>query len=288
MPAATTGYRFTLMLLLLIGLQGCALVINNAVDGMATNLTSAMLDQDDPDTVRQAVPAYLLLLDSFVQGDPDNPDLLHNTATLYAAYGGVFVDEPERATRLTTRAWKYAQRALCIEFPQSCDIRSMSFDQWQAFVDQRRTRDVKPLFSLATAWLSYIQANSGDWGVLAELPKVEALLIRLDEINNGYEVGNINLYLGVLNSIRSPALGGNPEKGRTYFERAIALSNGTDLSVKVSFARFYARTLYERELHDELLNDVLAADPAVGGSTLLNVMAQEEARRLLATADDYF
>lgn len=288
MRAGLQRLRTSLLVLALWCLSGCAVIINNAVDGVADNLTKAMLNQDDPETVRQAAPAYLLLLDSFVQGDPDNPRLLHSTAALYAAYGGVFVDEPERAIRLTNRAWKYSQKALCIEFARVCNIRGMSFPDWESFLLKRDAGDVETLFGLATSWLAYIQASSGDWGALAELPKVEALLERLVAIDSGYEEGNIYLYLGVLNSIRPPALGGKPEKGRDYFERAITLSGGTDLGAKVSYARVYARTLYERELHDELLNEVLAADPSAGSSTLLNVIAQEQARRLLASADDYF
>jgi hypothetical protein len=57
---------------------------------------------------------------------------------------------------------------------------------------------------------------------------------------------------------------------------------------KVMFARSYARSVYDRELHDRLLNEVLAADPRVPGQTLVNVIAQREARVLLASADEYF
>jgi hypothetical protein len=46
--------------------------------------------------------------------------------------------------------------------------------------------------------------------------------------------------------------------------------------------------MYERELHDELLREVLAADPHVPGYTLTNVLAQRDASGLLASADDYF
>jgi hypothetical protein len=46
--------------------------------------------------------------------------------------------------------------------------------------------------------------------------------------------------------------------------------------------------MYDRELHDELLADVLAADPVVPGYTLTNVLAQRDADLLLAGADDYF
>ena len=73
-----------------------------------------------------------------------------------------------------------------------------------------------------------------------------------------------------------------------HFERAIELSGGRDLSAIVEYANGYARLMYERDLHDRLLNEVLAADPTVIGATLMNVLAQELAAELLATADDYF
>ncbi|HZW58754.1 MAG TPA: TRAP transporter TatT component family protein, partial [Woeseiaceae bacterium] len=75
---------------------------------------------------------------------------------------------------------------------------------------------------------------------------------------------------------------------RAYFERAIELTGGTDLAAKVEFARGYARLVYDRALHDRLLDEVLAADPDVPGYTLTNVLAQRDAQALLASADDYF
>ena len=50
----------------------------------------------------------------------------------------------------------------------------------------------------------------------------------------------------------------------------------------------YANLMYERELHDRLLNEVLDADPNQNGFVLTNVMAQKEAATLLTEADDYF
>jgi hypothetical protein len=66
------------------------------------------------------------------------------------------------------------------------------------------------------------------------------------------------------------------------------LTHGQDLGAKVEFARGYARLMYDRELHDELLSEVLVADPVVPGYTLTNVLAQRDAELLLAEADDYF
>ena len=61
-----------------------------------------------------------------------------------------------------------------------------------------------------------------------------------------------------------------------------------DLGVKVEFARSYARLVYDRELHDRLLNEVLEGDPEAEGLTLLNILARREASALLASADEYF
>ena len=46
--------------------------------------------------------------------------------------------------------------------------------------------------------------------------------------------------------------------------------------------------MFDRELHDRLLKEVLAADPHVPGMTLSNVLAQREAAELLASSHDYF
>ena len=103
-----------------------------------------------------------------------------------------------------------------------------------------------------------------------------------------YGEGTAKMYLGIVNSIRPPALGGKPELANKYFEEAISISNGKNLAVKVEYANSYARTLYERELHDQLLNEVLLAETDAPGFTMSNTMAKEEAKRLLASADDYF
>ena len=87
--------------------------MEKATDSFGTNLTSAILNQDDPELVRDGMPAYILLMDSLVEGNPDNPPTLSAAANLYASYGAVFVDDELRATRLTSRARDYALRAMC-------------------------------------------------------------------------------------------------------------------------------------------------------------------------------
>jgi hypothetical protein len=56
----------------------------------------------------------------------------------------------------------------------------------------------------------------------------------------------------------------------------------------VLYAERYARLVFDRELHDRLLKEVLAADAKVPGYTLSNLIAKEQAQKLLASGKDYF
>ncbi len=266
---------------------GCSSIASSAASGFASNLSDAILDQDDPELVREATPAYLLLLDSFAK-DSDNATTLGAASQLYAAYGILFVTDTQRAHKLTAKARDYGRRALCAADRNSCGLDDLAFDAYQQVVAAIPMNAAEALYSYCVGSLAYIQAHSSDWGALADLPKAEAALNRLREIAPEQHLGDVYKYLGILNTLRPPALGGKPEIGREYFERALQVNGDRDLSIRVEYARGYARLMYDRELHDRLLNEVLAADVEQPGYTLFNVMAQQQARELLKSADDYF
>jgi hypothetical protein len=58
--------------------------------------------------------------------------------------------------------------------------------------------------------------------------------------------------------------------------------------MKVVYAKQYARMMFDRELHDRLLNSVLSSDTKQPGLTLMNTLAQKQAKELLESADEYF
>jgi hypothetical protein len=277
-----------LTVLVLCCLSGCAAVASKAANRFADNLTAAVLDQNDPETVRDGAPAYLLLVDSLLEGSPDNPELLSASAVLYSAYGVLFADDPARAQRLSERARAQGEHALCVVEHQACGVSGKSYDELMTVLAQLDTRDVGALYAYSVASLAYLRAHRDDWVALAALPNVEAALLRVQSLDPQYQAGSVQLYLGILNTLRPEALGGKPELGREHFERAIEISGGRDLGAKVELARSYARLVYDRELHDRVLNEVLQADPVAPGLTLLNVIAQRDARALLESADDYF
>lgn len=285
---AAAGLKVSLLLVASLAVGGCASLLSSAATGLADNLSIAILNQDDPETVRDGAPSYLLLLDSFVEGNPDDPDILAAGATLYATYGAVFAEDPLRASRLTSRARRYALKAMCESYTPACGWPDLNYDEFVATLDGIGPKKAEYLYTYGFASLAYLRAHSSDWNSLAELPQIEALFDHYLEISGDSANQSVYTYMGILLTLRPPALGGEPEKAREYFEKAIALTKGRDLGAKVEYARGYAKLMYERELHDRLLNEVLAADPYQDGFTLSNVLAKEEAIVLLAEADDYF
>ncbi|MBT8107176.1 MAG: TRAP transporter TatT component family protein [Gammaproteobacteria bacterium] len=278
---------------LLIGLvafmlSGCASLMSSAASGLTDSISASVLNQDDPETAKAALPTFMVLIDGMIRDNPGDADLLASGATLYASYGAIFADEEARASRLTTRARSYAQTAMCEAYAPSCAWPDATYDEFVATLDGIGSRQAEILYTYGFASLVFLRAHSSDWNSLAELPQMEALFKRYMEISGDATNSAVYTYMGILLTLRPPALGGEPERAREYFEKAIALTGGRDLGVKVEYAKGYARLLYERELHDRLLAEVLEADPYFDGFTLSNVLAKEQAAALMAEADDYF
>jgi hypothetical protein len=285
-PRATL--RVALSLLLGVALQGCAALTRSATTSFAESLTTAILDQDDVETVRDGAPAYLLAVDGLIEGDPRSTALLLTGARLYGSYASAFVVDDARRRRLWNRSFGYARRALCRDLSRTCATLEGPAEPFVESLADAEASDVPVLFGLGTAWAGWVQAHADDWAAVAEIPKIEALMERVLALDETYERGGAHLYLGVLFTQRPASLGGRPEEGREHFERAIALSGGRDLMAKVLYAQQYARLVFDQPLHDRLLGEVLAADPQAPGMTLGNTVAQEQAARLLDESDEYF
>lgn len=280
--------RFAALGCLLALTAGCATIVSNASQKLANNLTAGILDQDDIDTARDGIPAWLLLIDGLIQGDPQNVGLLDAGARLYGSYAGGFVDQPERATRLSGRSFGYAKRATCIRLAELCSQIDQPFEGFQAAVAKAGKGDIDVLYTLASSWAGRIQSNSSDWTAIADIPKVQALLDRVVALDPQYQQGEPYMYLGVLATLRPASLGGKPDEGKADFEKALALSGGHNQMVRVLYAEHYARLMFDQALHDRLLNEVIAADPHAPGLTLINVLAQQRAKKLLASGKDFF
>jgi len=267
---------------------GCSAVTSSMTGRLADSLAVSILNQNDPETVRQGAPAYLLMIDGFIADDPENIDVLLAAAQLNSSYAGAFVDDPERQSLMAEKARDLAWKASCLSNKKTCGMWQRPYDEFESVVDTLGPHDLAAAYAAATAWAGWIEVNSDDWIAVADKARVEKLILHVVELKPDYSGGDPYLYLGVLATLIPEALGGRPEDGRRYFERAFELSGGTNLMAKVLLAREYARATFDRELHDRLCREVLDAEPKVDGRTLANTLAQHEARALLDDSEDYF
>jgi hypothetical protein len=177
---------------------------------------------------------------------------------------------------------------VCLKQDALCAVDQGAFTEMLPALAETRYEYLPAIYTYALAWALWIQNHSDNWSAVADLPKIEAMLNRVVELKDDFEHGQAHLYLGILHMQRPPALGGKPEQGKYHFEKALHYSQGRDLMVKVEYAKRYGRMMFDQELHDRLLNEVLNADAVASGYTLSNVLAQRQARELLQSSADYF
>lgn len=280
--------RLTLALGLALSLASCASLVDRASAKLGQQLSAGILDHDDPATVGDGLPAYLLLLDGLNHDGPDNSSRLCLAADLYGAYAGSFVDDPLRAKRLARRALDYAERAACATEPEWCGLSKRKFEAVDTAMANASHGQAETLYCLGGAWAGYIQAHADDWNAIAAIPKARRVIERAVDLLPDYRHGQGQLYLGVMNSLLPPAYGGKPELAQRYFEEALQKSEGRNQMVRVMYARHYARLVFDQELHDRLLDEALAADPKVAGMTLMNTLAQRQALVLQANSKEFF
>ncbi|MCP3873533.1 MAG: hypothetical protein GY699_10320 [Desulfobacteraceae bacterium] len=262
--------------------------MSSATSNMMEHLSKTILNNDDLSLVEDGAPAYLLMIDSFISKDPNNKKTLYTAALLYTTYADVFVEDVDRSKKMADKALNYANRAICLTNKNACNFKSKSFEECQKAISTMGKKHLPALFALGNSWASWIMLNKNDFNAIADLAYIELIMKRVVELDETYKDGSAYLYLGTLASLLPPALGGKPEQGKFYFERAISLSQGKNLMVKVLFAKLYARMIFDRALHDQLLDEVIASDPYVEGYTLVNTWAQKQAVQLKNGADDYF
>ena len=87
----------------------------------------------------------------------------------------------------------------------------------------------------------------------------------------------------------SPLMGGDPERARKHFERAVELSQGRRAGPYVTMAECVCIPNQDREEFERLLGQALEIDPDEDPSArLVNLIVQKRAGILLERIDDFF
>lgn len=286
MKVSFAKYLATIILIALVG--GCSSIQSSVSQGLAKSLSAGISSQSDIEMVKAGIPSYLLMIDGMIVEDPENEDLYIAAIKLYGTLANFVKDDPLRLSYITDKAYHYSQTLLCLNSEKWCGLSDQTYDVFHQSIGKIEQDEVDLLYLYGTSWAGSIEAHRSDMNAIANLPKVKATMRRVLELNESYDRGGAHLYLGVLESLIPPALGGKPDIAKTHFDRAIEINQGRHLMANVMYAEYYARILFNRDLHDQLLKQVIEQDPKEDGLTLANTVAQQRAKQLLESAEEYF
>lgn len=279
----------SILLFLFFLITGCSFLTSSITEDFGHNLKQAILNHNDPQLVAEAIPPYLLLQESLLINDPNNEGLLTSTANLYSSYivltGNL---SNKRKQHLSQKSFTYSLRSACLYKKNYCTLNKQNYDDFTQIIDQSDINDLDTLYSLGKNWVNWIKSNRADWNAVAQLAQVKYIMNHVIQQKKDYKEGEAYLYLAVLESIVPPALGGKPDVAKHNFEKALQLSDNKNLMFQVLYAKHYARMMFDRELHDSLLKVVINTKIAQKNLTLSNTLAQQQAKDLLQSADDYF
>jgi len=260
-----------------------------ATASLLEDIARSAYKQSDTRVVREGMPAYLLLMDGMVEAVPDNERLLIAAAQGYATFASAFVETQDKAYAnvLYGRAKDYALRSLQqigLENPAS-----QPFDDFEAGLKGFGKNKVPYMFWAAMCWGSWIQLNMGSMAAMAELPRVELLMKKVLELDEGFHYGGPHLFMGVWYASRPEMAGGDLKLAQAHFLKAIELGRGKFLMANIYYADQYAKKAFDKELYVSVLEKVLQTPAdSVPELTLLNTVAHIKAKKMLAEADDHF
>jgi tetratricopeptide (TPR) repeat protein len=252
----------------------------------------AIFSETDYEIAKSSIPANLKLLEAIYNVDPKNEKITTLLVQGYTGYAMGFVEDedPQRAKLLYKRAFEFGINYLKAKNKKFAESLNAEFEKFEKTLKSEFTKkDVPILFWTTMAWGSYVNLSRDDPDAIGQIPKIEAMVKRTIELDENYFYGSADMFLGVLLSARPKMFGGDPEKGKEYFEKCIKISDGKYLLPYVFYARYYAVQIQDKELFEKLLNYVIDS-PAelLKDAELLNIIAKKKAERFKNMTDELF
>jgi len=254
------------------------------------NSRDAAYLSDDIRTFGDAAPSNLFMLEGMIQTDPENAELRVNAAMLYFFYAFAYMeeDDPDYASLLYGKGLDHAWLALS----ENCELpsdRNISFSEFEALVPSLGLDEVPAALWVSTCWAQYINLHLDETKVMRAIPKVQALVERVIELDETYFEGMPHIMQGSLHAFKPKIMGGDTDASAASFARAFAISGNSFRLSRFFYARYYTYRMMDLDLFTETLEGVINAEPVSDDPyLLLNTIAVEKSLKLLEEADDLF
>jgi len=269
--------------LLILSSGGCTRLVMPIASSMIPGFTSAFFEECDLRLAEESLPAELKLMEGLLKNDPENQKILTSLCMGFTGYAMLFVEEenPERASRFYLRAKTYGLKAMGIENTSSRQL----LDQ----IKKIPRHNIEMLFWTTMAWNAWVNLNLDKPAAIGESTLAEACLKRVLEIEPDFYYGAPYVLMGAILAARPKMLGGNAPEAKSYFEKAIVLSDGKFLLTQYYFARFYAVRVQDKKLFLALAKEVAEAEPGdLKEACLINQAVKRKMAALAEMADELF
>lgn len=292
-----------------ISLLGCGDVAKRmAIQTMSEMIAAGQAvyeRESDLQLATQALAANLKLIEALLEIAPRHPVLLLQATQGFAAYAyavaegqlaearlGASADVDaymRRARTLYHRGWQYGLRLLSHEQDDWRQVSGLEMAVLDERLQQLSPKAVPALFWTVFCWGGVLNLPRDALETLTALPRFEAVLMRLVELDEMYFYGAPHLLLAVHYASRAPALGGRLTLAKFHFERASALSQGKLLLVPLLEAQYYAVQIQDRTHFVASLEHILqASETLLPEQAFLNTLAKQRAAFLLERVNALF
>jgi len=270
--------------------SACSLnrIVINAAGGFMESGIQSVYSEGDLELAENFLASNLKMIEILASKDTSNTQMNLLAAQTFGAYSMAFVEDenPERASALYKRGLAYSFRSLP---PKKRFNEQITIDQLENLLPNFTQDDVPALFWIGYNWGQFILQHLDDPMTIVHLSKVEMIMRRVMELDESYNFAGVDLFYGCFYAARPPFLGGNPEKGRQFFERNNELNGNSFLMSQFFMAKYYAVQMQDRKLFESLLTEIDQADiDARPDIRLMNALAKEKAAKLRLMEADLF
>jgi hypothetical protein len=289
--------------------SGCNLnkMVADSTAGVLEEAAPALDGFWDYEVAGLGTPGAIMQLEAMYSISPDNEVLALNLAKAYVGYSIGWVENDyevayaksdfdnadrlrQRARLLYLRARNLALHSMRVRDPGIDDAMKLPGDGLSKYLASHYTDkdDVGPVFWAGMAWGAAINMSLDQPDLIADLPTAKALVQRALELDDMYFSGGAYIFLGSMEAAFPPTLGGQPEKGKEYFDKGLAKTNRRNHMLLVAYARLYAVNTQNRKLYYDLLMEIINAGDLGNDVRLSNKIARVRAERYLSQINELF
>lgn len=264
-------------------LGGCSMkrtAVRYTADVMQAGMP-VFMEEGDALTAMDGLLPTLKLAEGMERSDPGNPELALLLSQGYCAYAFMFLEDsdPSRASAMFAKGESFTRVLL--------EKRGL-LNNGRPTGKPIARKDVPAYFWNTFCRASRAQLSLEDTEVIADIPRLEAAADELLKTAPDFYYGGPYTLRAALYAKKPRMMGGDPEKARALFEKALSGPGQRSLLNKFLYAKLYAPAVLDKDLFVKLLQEVVSAQDDCAELRLSNTVVKEKAAKLKERADEIF